>query len=549
MTETLKLCKDDIRERTDVLIIDGYVDEPSLLGVPPYISPEPRLISGVLEEHCLNWEYITADEFRNYGLPIADKIIVHGGVTVPGNYLSGTPLTKREAEDIAEKAVVETFLGGPLARFSDVEGYKHYSKKDLSAYFYEYLNGVERDRWTTLHERNRWLVQGAKVVKRHPMYPDPLLAEVGPYRGCPRYITGGCSFCSEPLYGKPEFRDQRDIIEEIGGLYELGIRNFRLGGQSCSLSYKAEGIGEKETPKPIPEEIRELYEGIWKRCEEIKVLHVDNANPSVIANYPDKSEEILECIVENTTSGNVLSLGIESVDEKVIKENNLNSNPDEVIKAVKMINKTGAERGENGMPKLLPGLNFLSGLKCEDSDTYSKNFKFLKDLLDENVLLRRINIRQVMSSDDEFDVKHKSEFKKFKERVRKEVDRPMLRKMLPEGIVLKDVYMEKREGKNTFGRQVGTYPLLIGVEYPLELGKYYDIVVTDYGYRSVTGIHHPFSLKEVSFKQLKAVPGIGKKRAATIFRKQPKTKSDLECIIDDKEDLEKILKFVQFEGD
>ena len=243
MSESLDLCKNDIRERTEVLIIDGYVDEPSLLGVPPYISPEPRLICGVLEEYGLEWEYITADEYREYGLPIADKIIVHGGVTVPGNYLSGTPLTEKEAEDIAEKAVVETFLGGPLAKFSEVEGFNYYSKKDLSAYFYEYLDGEERDRWTTLYERNRWLVKGSEVVKRHPMYPDPLLAEIETYRGCPRYITGGCSFCSEPWYGKPEFRNQEDIIDEIKALYDLGVRYFRLGRQLGTFSYKYDGIG------------------------------------------------------------------------------------------------------------------------------------------------------------------------------------------------------------------------------------------------------------------------------------------------------------------
>lgn len=549
MDDSLELCKNDIRERTNVLIIDGYVDEPSLLGVPPYISPEPRLLCGVLEEYGLDWEYITADEYRNYGLPVADKIIVHGGVTVPGKYLSGKPLTEKEAEDIAEKAVVETFLGGPLARFSDIKGYNYYSKKDLSAYFYEYLNGKEEDRWTTLDERNRWLVKGSEVVKRHPMFPDPLLAEIGAYRGCPRYITGGCSFCSEPLYGKPEFREQEDIIKEIKALYDRGIRHFRLGGQSCTFSYKAEGIGEREIPKPVPKEIKKLFKGIWDGCDDIKVLHVDNANPAVIANHPEESDEILRYLTEYTTSGNVLSLGIESVDEKVIKANNLNSNTEEVKKAVRMINQAGAEKGDSGMPKLLPGLNFLAGLKGESPESYEKNYEFLKGLLDEGLQLRRINIRQIIYQDDDFDVKYKSEFKEFKEKVRKGIDRPMLERILPQGTVLKDVYMEKREGKKTFGRQVGSYPLLVGVEYPLGLGRYHDIVITDYGYRSVTGIHHPFFLDEVSFEQLKAVPGIGKRRAATIFRKQPKTKSDLKDIIDNKEDLEKILKFVQFEGD
>jgi len=549
MDETLKLLKDDIRERTDVLIIDGYVDEPSLLGVPPYISPEPRLICGVMEEYGLDWEYITVDDYRRYGLPIADKIIVHGGVTVPGKYLSGKPLKKNEAEEIAEKAVVETFLGGPLARYSNIEGYNHYSKKDLSAYFYEYLQENKEDRWSTIEEMNRWLVKGSQVVKRHPMYPDPLLAEIGTYRGCPRYISGGCSFCSEPLYGKPDFRDQKDVIEEIKELYNLGIRHFRLGGQSCSFSYKAKGIGKTEIPEPRPEEIKKLLGGVREECEDIKVLHVDNANPSVIANHPEESEKVLEYLTKYTTSGNVLSLGIESIDEDVIKENNLNSNAQEVKKSVKMINKVGAERGENGMPKILPGLNFLAGLKGETSESYSKNLDFLKELLKDDLLLRRINIRQVISSDGTFNVKHKNDFKKFKKRVREEIDRPLLKKMLPKGTVLKDVYMEKKEGKTTFGRQIGTYPLLVGIEYPLNLGEYYDIMITDYGYRSVTGIHHPFVLNKASFKQLKSVPGIGRKRAATIFRKQPKTKSKLKDIIDNERESEKILKFVRFEED
>lgn len=549
MNETLKLLKDDIRERTDVLIIDGYVDEPSLLGVPPYISPEPRLICGVMEEYGLDWEYLTVDEYRKYGLPIADKIIVHGGVTVPGKYLSGTPLKKNEAEEIAEKTVVETFLGGPLARYSNIEGYDHYSKKDLSAYFYEYLQENKEDRWTTIEERNRWLVKGAQVVKRHPMYPDPLLAEIGTYRGCPRYISGGCSFCSEPLYGKPDFRDQKDVIEEIKELYYLGIRHFRLGGQSCSFSYKAKGIGKTEIPEPRPEEIKKLLGGVREECENIKVLHVDNANPSVIANHPEESEKVLEYLTKYTTSGNVLSLGIESVDEDVIKENNLNSNAQEVKKSVKMINEVGAERGENGMPKILPGLNFLAGLKGETSESYSKNLDFLKELLKDDPLLRRINIRQVISSDSTFNLKHKNDFKKFKKRVREEIDRPLLKKILPKGTVLKDVYMEKKEGKTTFGRQIGTYPLLVGIEYPLKLGEYYDIMITDYGYRSVTGIHHPFVLNKASFKQLKSVPGIGKKRAATIFRKQPKTKSELKNMIDNERESEKILKFVRFKED
>ncbi len=534
------------KDKTQVLILDGYVDEPSLLGVPPYISPEPRLLAGVLEEKNLDWEYLTVDEYRVSTPPKADVILVHGGVTVSGKYLSGTPLSPREAEEIGKRPA-ETYLGGPLARYENVDGFDHYVEKDLSSYFHDSLEGKPKDRWITPKEREKWLVKGAKVIKKHPMHPDPLIAEMSLYRGCPRYFTGGCSFCSEPLYGKPDFRNQKEVLKEIKTLYNLGLRHFRIGGQSCTLSYKAKGIGSEEVPIPRPEEIRKLFEKISEECPEIKVLHLDNANPAVIAEYPERSSNILKILVEHTTPGNILALGLESADSEVIRENNLNANPSQVRKAVRMINEAGRERGENGMPRLLPGVNFLAGLKGETSETFEKNFQFLKSLIDDGLWLRRINIRQVLSHREDFQVKNWSEFKKFKKRVREDIDRPLLEKMFPRGTVLKDVYMEKREGNKTFGRQVGTYPLLIGIKYPLELGNYYDVVITDYGYRSITGIHHPFNVTKASFDQLKAIPGIGGKRAAKIFREQPENETELKNLFQDKESAEKILKYLTFD--
>ena len=538
--------KDNNSKNLDVLIVDGYVDEPSLLGVPPYISTEPRLLAGLAEQEDLNWDYITADEYREKGLPESNKILVHGGVTVPGKYLSGTPLKPEEAERIAAKPN-ETYLGGPLAKYYNINGFDHYSTMDLSAYFYESLRGKKKDRYATLNERNHWLKKGAKVVKKHPMYPDPLIAEISLYRGCTRYFTGGCSFCSEPMYGKPRFRDQIDIIEEIKKLYDNGIKNFRIGGQSCTISYKANKVGIEDPPKPQPSELKSLFKGIWKKCPKIKVLHLDNANPSIMAKYPDLTKKILNTLVKYTTSGNVLALGMETADPIVIKKNNLNSNPKEVKKAIKLINKTGKERGENGMPKLLPGINFLGGLKGERAKTYKLNYQFLQEIKNSKLWVRRINIRQVLSHQKEFDLQYKKEFKKFKKKVQEKIDQPMLKKMLPPGTVLKDVYMEKKDGNKTFGRQIGTYPLLIGIKYPLELKKYYNIAITDYGYRSVTGIEYPINISNVSFQQLKSIPGIGKRRAAKIFTKKPKNEKEFLNIFSDSKIGKSILKYVSFE--
>ncbi len=531
------------------LILDGYVDEPALLGVPPYISPEPRLLAGVLEEAGIGWDYITVDEYRKTGLPPVDMLIVHGGVTVPGKYLGGTPLSLRECLELGQKSSmngIETFLGGPLARFEKIENYHHVSTKDLSAYLTDHFKGESRDRWATMDERERWLQMGVSVVEKHPLFPDPLLAEIGTYRGCVRYFTGGCSFCSEPGYGKPEFREQSDVIDEISALYGLGIRHFRLGGQSCIISYKSEGIGESERPVPRPGELKSLFAGIDKRCPDIKVLHVDNANPSVMAAHPKEAERILEILVKYTTAGNVLALGMESADPRVIEENDLNARPEEVERAIRMINDVGAITGNNGMPKLSPGLNFLAGLKGESSETYEIDLAFLKDILDSSLLLRRINIRQVLSHRSDFNMEFPKEFKHFKARVREEIDRPMLKKMLPQGTVLKDVYMEKHQGNLTFGRQIGTYPLLVGVEYTLELGEYYDVIITEHGYRSVTGIHHPFFIDKASFTELKAIPGVGKKRAAKIFRAKPSNEQELMAVLNDPEIVKEILKYAEF---
>ena len=59
------------------LIIDGYVDEPACLGVPPYLSPYPRYIAGALRERGLsenNIHYLTIDTLRE-NTPEAGELI------------------------------------------------------------------------------------------------------------------------------------------------------------------------------------------------------------------------------------------------------------------------------------------------------------------------------------------------------------------------------------------------------------------------------------------------------------------------------------------
>ena len=61
----------------EAFILDGYVDEPACLGVPPYISPYIRTVAGVLVEHGYSVRYLTIDQLRTDPRHINDLIAVY----------------------------------------------------------------------------------------------------------------------------------------------------------------------------------------------------------------------------------------------------------------------------------------------------------------------------------------------------------------------------------------------------------------------------------------------------------------------------------------
>ncbi len=349
----------------------------------------------------------------------------------------------------------------------------------------------------------------------------------------------------EPLKGAPVCREPEDIVAECKKLHDLGVRNFRLGAQTCFISYHAHLDGT-EVPRPDPEAIEHLLSGIASLG--VDLLHLDNANPAVIATHPEESEMILRSIVRHCTSGNVLALGLESADPAVVGANNLNATAEQVMQAIELINRIGRERGPSGLPAVLPGLNLIIGLDGETKKTLDLDYDFLKSVLEKDLLLRRINIRQVIGIRRSFDqgVSH-SDFLKFKEKVRETIDRPMLEKIAPLGTVLRRVYTEMHEGKTTFGRQIGTYPLLVGFSYPIELGKFVDAVVSGHGYRSLTAVEFPLSINKCSLTAIAALPSVGKKRAARILIKRPyRNKEEFIASLDDRAVGESIAGMLDF---
>jgi radical SAM superfamily enzyme with C-terminal helix-hairpin-helix motif len=543
-----------------VVILDGYVDEPSCLGVPPFISPYVRYTAGAISNAGFDPTYVTIDELRGgsdkvKALDSAKLLVIIGGAIVPGKYLRGAPASVSEIKNIADGFRGITILGGPVARFGFTgerkakgleNSFDFIVKEDVDAFVYDLIShGSSKDRRRTIKEWREWAFSGSQIIKQHPDFPFPLIIELESYRGCVRYESGGCAFCIEPLFGEPLFREARDIIDEVAALSKMGAVNFRLGAQSCIFTYGACDIGDSETPKPDPETIEKLFFGIRNAAPNLKVLHTDNANPAVISEHPEEAESILKILVKYCTSGNVLALGMESADPKVIKANNLNATPDQVRFAIELINKYGSERGETGMPNLLPGLNFVSGLSGETKRTFKLNYRFLTDILKSNLLLRRINIRQVANVRSSFRSKTThSDFVRFKKKVREDIDSKMLQLVVPRKTVMRDVLMEKAQGNITFGRQVGTYPLLVGIPYKIPLGKKLDVIISDFGQRSVTGVEYPLKINKASIRALTALPGIGKKRAAQIIRARPfKVREDLFSALDDAEIAQNIIDY------
>ena len=535
-----------------VVIIDGYVDEPACLGVPPYMSPYPRYIAGALREHKIPQQdiyYVTIDQLRTSPedaknkIVNADLVIIIAGMTVPGKYLRASPITLGEIESIFSTVSGTKILGGPIRLGFSKEGGKaasilgidvedvNLAHADIEAFVYDALQSEANirepenivHRFRTVDEIARWSVNGAFIIKQHPDYPH-LMCELETYRGCGRKLH--CSFCTESLYGVSDYRAVGDVVDEVSALYNAGARYFRIGRQPDLFTYHATDVGG-DIPKPDPQIIESLYSGIRNVAPELRVLHLDNVNPATIAAYPDESRAIMKTIIQYHTPGDVAALGMETADPKVVAANDLKAMPEDVFDAIKLINEVGGTRGVNGLPELLPGLNFVHGLQGESKKTFEMNYEFMKKVLDSDLLVRRINIRQVMSfpdtpmfGKDMLVKKHKKLFLKYKEKVRKDIDLPMLRKVVPIGTVLRDVMCEVTD-HITFGRQLGSYPLLVGIPAKLPIGKFIDVTVTGHGHRSITGIPYPLNINQASMKLIQELPGIGKKQAARIISDVP----------------------------
>ena len=167
-------------------IIDGYVDEPACLGVPPYISPYIRTIAGVLKEHEYNVRYCTIDQVRAdpHLFPVISKsniLVMIAGVTVPGKYLGGTPATLTEIQQIGLQVRGPVkYIGGPIGFGYSPGGGEKAIKQAISGFdillsgsapeaLHSHLTGGRPDGGVNYTLFDRWSISGSDIIKESPI--------------------------------------------------------------------------------------------------------------------------------------------------------------------------------------------------------------------------------------------------------------------------------------------------------------------------------------------------------------------------------------------
>jgi radical SAM superfamily enzyme with C-terminal helix-hairpin-helix motif len=472
-----------------IAILDCYTDEPSGLGVPPYIGTYPRYLAGrIIEETGTIPYYLTIDDLRSHNqksemktdiktynrtrptketkkiLDDISELYIIIGVHTPGKYLSAVPGTIREVFPLVKDIKAKKIMTGPVVFGSQLEGGRRTERIPQG---FDVL--PLEDPFTLIKNQS---IKGANIIDQ---INGLRIAEIETGRGCSR--KSGCTFCLEPVKHCVEYRDNKDIVAEVKELVKHGITNFRLGKQSCFYSLP-DPIGLLKSIRSIP---------------EVDILHIDNVNPAKVTTK--EGIEITKALVKYGSDGNVAAFGVESFDPEVIRSNNLNSSPETVKKAIRILNEIGGEIGPRGLPKFLPGINILFGLIDETKDTHKHNIEALHWVIEQGYMLRRINVRKVVPFDGtplaktgrKFLKKNGKYYWKWREEIRQTVDNPLLKALAPIGTELKEVMTEIHDGKTTFGRQIGTYPLIIGMPGRHELKEFHTIKVIGHMKRSIVG--------------------------------------------------------------
>ncbi len=498
----------------DVAILDCYTVEPSGLGVPPYLSTYVRNAFSALRRAYpeASVRYLTIDDVRwclNGGAPFevpplsdpltysatvnraaaikvltdASLVVVVAGDAVPSAHLHARNGSVEEIGRALACVRGSRVLLGPLASYapSEPDAYLGFfdavhthtiTSRDVlsgtrAAAPYEWLK-ADRDVFDELIGQLSWAP----------------IAEIELYRGCTRRRF--CSFCNEPVKSpQVTFRPVEDVLDEVDRLYIAGVRNFRLGQQTCFFSYFNRDVAKIEM----------LLAGIRERCPQLEVLHIDNADPLAVASRA--GAKIARLVARYCTEGNCAPMGIESFDAAVITENDLTCTPEVAMRAVEHVNEVGTAVGPLGLPTFLPGLNLVYGLPGETHRTHFENLTWLSRIFAAGHQCHRTNVRQARAylgtplahARITKPLPSAEHFKAWKNDVSHIYDQPMKERVYPLGRRISGLHSFFIDARGTFYRRLGSYSIQI-LEPGTARALYEpaELTITDHAPRFIYGV-------------------------------------------------------------
>lgn len=495
------------------VIVDCYTDEPSGLGVPPYLGVHSRYIAGALAEKKRDFYYLTVDDLRYSDGEIhsetsfnkrilnitknknsvrailsgAENVYVVMGCFVKYEYVSAEPPSFEEVGQLLGKftasqqhKVLFYALGGSELSRQNIRNTvpQKLFNEIIFGNTYNYFLGKISNKFSPNYEKLKEIAKASACIMAQ--LDRPLVIEIETATGCNR--NPGCTFCIEGMRGLPlQFRSVEDVVEEIKALYVNGARYFRLGKQPNFYAYMNSN----------PDKVEDLLRSIREACPEIRTLHIDNVSPH---NVPTaEGEKITEIVSRYCTDGNIGPFGVESFDAAVREKCNLNGTIDQIHQSVEILNKYGKVRGDSGMPKFLPGINIIYGLDGQTSQTLQDNLDNFKKILDSGNLVRRVFVRKLTSpfgeQFDQYSTADLAEFKSWQDKIEKDFIVPMLKKTFPLGLNIKNLRMEMYSNGDSMLRQLGTCPVRVVIrKQKLKLDSFYQVEVVGYiGNRTIIG--------------------------------------------------------------
>ncbi|QKW53559.1 radical SAM protein [Streptomyces buecherae] len=496
-----------------VVVLDCFTVEPSGLGVPPYLSTYVRNAWSALRRARpeADVRYLTIDDVRwclaggkpaveppqsdplTYSTTVnrdtaiqllrdAEIVVVIAGDAVPSVHLHAVNGSFEEIARALACARGRRYLLGPLSTYAVADPAQYaglfdavhthtVTSDDLHLGSHRPAAYVQME-----HERDSF----TGLVEQMPWRP---IAELELYRGCTRRRF--CDFCNEPAKSPlVAFREVDDVVAEAAQLYAAGVRNFRLGQQTCFFSYRNRD----------EEAIRALLGGIREHCPELEVLHIDNADPLAVA--APVGLRIAKLVADYCTEGNCAPMGIESFDPAVIERNTLTCTPEILMRAVEHVNEAGAARGPGGLPLLLPGLNLIYGLPGETHGTHVANLRGLASILDAGLLCHRTNVRLArafpgtpLAALGELEPLPSAEhFPSWKADIDFAWDQPMKERVYPTGLRVPGLHSYFIGQGGTWWRRLGSYSIqIIERDTAVPLGTTGDLVVTGHAPRVIYG--------------------------------------------------------------